>query len=158
VPLLGKQGIEGSLTLTRREPGRFAPRIIELMQTFADQAVIAIENARLFNETKEALERAHLVAFTPTNPMADEALKNAFPLPLSEYAPFAFVQNGEPVQFADTETAPAVQVNIARARGFRSILMIPLMNHGTAIRSHQRDARPDRFVRAPSRPVNASFC
>ena len=57
VPLLGKEGIEGSLTLTRREPGRFAPRIIELMQTFADQAVIAIENARLFNETKEALER-----------------------------------------------------------------------------------------------------
>jgi two-component system, NtrC family, sensor kinase len=52
VPLLGKQGIEGSLTLTRREPGRFAPRIIELMQTFADQAVIAIENARLFDQVQ----------------------------------------------------------------------------------------------------------
>ena len=52
VPLLGKQGIEGSLTLVRREPGRFAPRIIELVQTFADQAVIAIENARLFEEVQ----------------------------------------------------------------------------------------------------------
>ena len=47
----------GTINVTRAEPGEFAAHHIQLLQTFADQAVIAIENARLFNETKEALER-----------------------------------------------------------------------------------------------------
>ena len=52
VPLLGKDGIEGALVLTRKEPGHFTSRQIEIVQTFADQAVIAIENVRLFDEVQ----------------------------------------------------------------------------------------------------------
>ena len=52
VPLLGKDRVEGAIVLTRLEPGAFPKRQIEILQTFADQAVIAIENARLFDEVQ----------------------------------------------------------------------------------------------------------
>src|SRR5262245_42162616 len=57
VPMLRHEEVLGTIAVTRREPGGFADDEIALLQTFADQAVIAIENVRLFNETKEALEQ-----------------------------------------------------------------------------------------------------
>ena len=57
VPLVRDARVEGVFSLARPEPGLFPREQVELVQTFADQAVIAIENARLFGEIQEALQR-----------------------------------------------------------------------------------------------------
>ena len=49
-PMLRAGQVIGAVLVTRREAGVFSDREIELIQTFADQAVIAVENVRLFNE------------------------------------------------------------------------------------------------------------
>ena len=56
-PLMNDGAAIGMISVTRREPGAFVPADVQLLRTFADQAVIAINNVGLFNETQEALEQ-----------------------------------------------------------------------------------------------------
>jgi GAF domain-containing protein/HAMP domain-containing protein len=62
VPLMREGDAYGSIIVFRRTPGLFSPDRVAVVQTFARQAAIAIDNVRLFNETKEALEQQTAIA------------------------------------------------------------------------------------------------
>jgi len=53
VPMRRDREVVGAINVCRLEPGRFSDVEVELLQTFADQAVIAIQNARLFHEIED---------------------------------------------------------------------------------------------------------
>ena len=53
VPMIHHEQVVGVITVTRRSPGAFGEDAVALLKTFANQAVIAIENVRLFKEQQE---------------------------------------------------------------------------------------------------------
>ena len=86
VPLRQQGELIGLLNARRTEVRPFTPAQIKLLETFADQAVIAIENVRLFQELKESLEQQTatseilgVIASSPTDiqPVLDVVAENA---------------------------------------------------------------------------------
>src|SRR5262249_22142236 len=57
VPMIRDEQVVGAIFVARREPGLFSDTQVQLLKTFADQAVIAIENVRLFNQTNNSCEQ-----------------------------------------------------------------------------------------------------
>jgi GAF domain-containing protein len=185
-PLMRDSAPIGLIGVMSPQPGALTDKQMALLQTFADQAVIAIENVRLFNETKEALERQtataeilkviasspsdvqpvldaivrsalklvdghsavvtrvaddaiHLGALTSTNPEGDAAMKSLYPVRLdADVALTRAIRSAQPTWRLDTETDPDVgprEREMARLRGFRSNLFVPMVRDGKAIGS-----------------------
>jgi GAF domain-containing protein len=179
-PMFAADRYVGNIAVSRRAGDGFTASEQSLLKSFADQAVIAIENARLFNETQRALERqtatseilkviaaspsdttpvfdaialsanrllgglstavwrfegdiAHLASYTPTGPEADAALRALSPMPVSQLSVFVLLRGGEIAELPDTEEGPPQLRDLARLRGYRSMLFVPLVLNGDAI-------------------------
>jgi GAF domain-containing protein len=75
----------------------------------------------------------HLRAFTSTNPEADAALKAMFPAPLSNFSWGEPISHGDIFRVVDTEQEIEDLRELARLRGFRSMLFVPLLRDGAPI-------------------------
>ncbi|MEP6658248.1 MAG: GAF domain-containing protein, partial [Betaproteobacteria bacterium] len=93
----------GTILLRRHDVRPFSDREIGLLRTFGDQAAIALENVRLFNETKEALEQQTATAEVlktisrttfELEPVLETLIENATRLCKAEKG-FVFIREGE---------------------------------------------------------------
>jgi len=149
VPMLREGVLFGVITLWRAEVKPFTDRQIALVETFADQAVIAIENVRLFNETKEALERQTATAEilrvissspTDTQPVFDAIVQSGLTL-FSGAAISVALPDGDMVR-----AAAVAESDPGRAQAWRNRFPFPLTRdymHGVAILDRRLVDVPD---------------
>ena len=192
IPMLREGTPLGAIVLARSEPGLFSDKHVALLQTFADQAVIAIENVRLFTElqarnrelttaldtqtatsdilrvisrsqrdvqpvfdaivasavrllrgyfaalTRLVGDQIELAAATSSAGAEHPAVRTAFPQSVhnSESVHAQAIRQRGPVNVADAQTDPAIPEAlraVARARGFRSLVAVPLLRQREAL-------------------------
>jgi two-component system, NtrC family, sensor kinase len=123
VPMVRDGQVVGAIFVARRQPGLFANTQVQLLKTFADQAVVAIENARMFNETREALEQQtatsevlRVISSSPgeLEPVFKAMLENAVELCQAKFGQM-YLRDGDAFRPVAIHNAPPAYVE-ARSR------------------------------------------
>ena len=147
VPLLRDNQVIGAFSLARPEVKPFSERQIELVKTYADQAVIAIQNVRLFNELQartrdlqESLQQQtatsevlQIISTSPGDlaPVFDKMLENAVRVCGAEFGSMLLLEDGLVRQVARYNAPPA----LVAARGDGAYPPPPRSVLATAIES-----------------------
>jgi len=124
VPLLREGNLIGIMAFQRFKPGNFTPKQIELVETFAAQAVIAIENARLLNELRESLDQQtatsevlSVISSSPgeLKPVFRAILQNATQICEAKFGTL-FLRDGDVFRFAAEIGTPTELAEFNRKR------------------------------------------
>jgi GAF domain-containing protein len=143
VPLIREGRALGTILVRRMEVRPFEQKHIALLKTFADQAAIAIENARLFNETKEALERQtatsevlQVISKSPgeLESVFEVMLENAVRICGANFGNL-WLREGDGFRIGATRGAPTAYDDFLRRAGL--VKPDPTVGLGTLIRTKQ---------------------
>jgi signal transduction histidine kinase len=159
VPLLKEDEVIGAFTIRRNEVKPFTERQVELVNTFADQAVIAIENARLLNELRESLEQQtatsevlKVISSSPgeLEPVFQAMLENAVRICEAKFGALYRI-DGEKFHFAAEVGTPLEFVEHQRRRG--PFQPSPGSQLERVLRTRQVSHTDDATVEFASRPA-----
>ena len=170
VPLIREGNVVGVLTVVRNEPRAFTQKQIELAETFADQAVIAIENVRLFDEVQartrelsEALEQQtatsevlRVISSSPgeLEPVFETMLANAVQICGAKFGVMS-LREGDAFRFTASHGAPPALVEQRRREPL--IRLTPGHNLERAMRTKDVVHVPDILADPESAPTLAKF-
>ena len=140
VPMLKEKELVGAIVIYRQEVRPFTDKQMELLATFADQAVIAIENTRLLNELRESLQQQTataevlgVISSSPgeLQPVFDAMLANAVRLCAASFGNL-YLRDGEFFRLVAFHNTPPAFVAQRRGRPYR---LSPISPPGRMLRT-----------------------